>query len=156
LPEETAREVSHHADLTELFFVRRYAAKLGYELGFFEDPLKERRNRELYTATLSAATRFVYAPQNYLNDMDPGYYSADYLRAWITEAMLRRHLEDIYGGTGSPNLRRASSCAASGPPGRARRTRTWSARSATSHSTPPTSSSSSSASGKGFRHGPSS
>ena len=97
LPEATARGVAYHAELTELFFVRRYAAKLAYELDFFEDPLEEGRNRELYASTLSAATHFVYAPQNYLNDMDPGYYSADYLRAWITEAMLRRHLEDAYG-----------------------------------------------------------
>jgi hypothetical protein len=29
--------------------------------------------------------------------MDPGYYTADYLRAWITEAMLRHFLEDAYG-----------------------------------------------------------
>ena len=97
LPEVTAREVAYHAGLTELFFVRRYAAKLAYELDFFEDPLAEGRNRRLYTTTLSAATHFVYTPQNYLNDMDPGYYSADYLRAWITEAMLRRNLEETYG-----------------------------------------------------------
>ena len=97
LLEETAREVAYYAGLTELYFVRRYAAKLAYELDFFEDPLEEGRNRRLYASTLSAATRFVYAPENYLNDMDPGYYSADYLRAWITEAMLRRHLEDAYG-----------------------------------------------------------
>jgi hypothetical protein len=97
LPEVTAREVAYYAGLTELFLVRRYAAKLAYELDFFEDPLAEGRNRRLYTTTLSAATHFVYAPQNYLNDMDPGYYSADYLRAWITEAMLRRNLEETYG-----------------------------------------------------------
>ena len=97
LPEETAGEVAYYAGLTELFFVRRYAAKLAYELDFFGDPLAEGRNQRLYTTTLSAATHFVYAPQNYLNDMDPGYYSADYLRAWITEAMLRRNLEETYG-----------------------------------------------------------
>jgi len=97
LPEETARAVAYHAGLTELFFVRRYAAKLAYELDLFEDPLEEGRNRQLYATTLSAATHFVYTPENYLNDMDPGYYSADYLRAWITEAMLRHHLEDAYG-----------------------------------------------------------
>src|SRR5919107_1153404 len=97
LPEVTAREVAYHAELTELYFVRRYAAKLAYELDFFEDPLAEGRNQRLYTTTLSAATHFVYTPQNYLNDMDPGYYSADYLRAWITEAMLRRNLEETYG-----------------------------------------------------------
>jgi hypothetical protein len=99
LPEQTAREVAYHARLAELFLVRRYAAKLGYELDFFEDPLEGDRNRELYAATLSRATRFLYAPQNYLNDMDPGYYSADYLRAWITEAMLRHQLECAYGET---------------------------------------------------------
>jgi hypothetical protein len=97
LPEETARGVAYHAELAELFLVRRYAAKLAYELDFFEDPLEQDRNRQLYAMKLSGATRFAYAPQNYLNDMDPGYYSADYLRAWITEAMLRRHLEDAYG-----------------------------------------------------------
>ena len=97
LPEETARKVAYHARLAELFLVRRYAAKLGYELDFFEDPLEEGRNRELYATTLSGATRFLYAPQNYLNDMDAGYYSADYLRAWVTESMLRHHLEHAYG-----------------------------------------------------------
>jgi hypothetical protein len=97
LPDETAREVAYHARLAELFLVRRYAAKLGYELDFFEDPLEEGRNRERYAATLTRATRFLYAPQNYLNDMDPGFYSADYLRAWITESMLRHYLEHAYG-----------------------------------------------------------
>src|SRR5918998_1391647 len=97
LPEQTARGAAYHAGLAELYLIRRYAAKLAYELDLFENPLEERRNRGLYATTLAAATHFVYAPQNYLNDMDPGYYSADYLRAWITEAMLRRHLEDTYG-----------------------------------------------------------
>src|SRR5215204_3716058 len=97
LPEQTAREVAYYAGLAELYLVRRYGAKLAYELDLYEDPLDERRNRGLYATTLAAATQFVYAPQNYLSDMDPGYYSADYLRAWITEAMLRRHLEDTYG-----------------------------------------------------------
>jgi len=97
LPERTARGVAYHAGLAELFLVRRYAAKLAYELDFFDEPLAQERNRRLYAATLTAATHFVYAPENYLNDMDPGFYSADYLRAWITEAMLRRHLENTYG-----------------------------------------------------------
>jgi hypothetical protein len=97
LPEEIAQEVVYYTRLAELFLVRRYAAKLRYELDFFEDPLSKRRNQELYATTLSAATRFLYPPENYLNDMDPGYYSADYLRAWITESMLRHYLESTYG-----------------------------------------------------------
>src|ERR687898_237144 len=60
LPEESARRVAYHAELAELFLVRRYAAKLAYELDFFGDPLEEGRNRQLYTTTLSAATRFSY------------------------------------------------------------------------------------------------
>lgn len=97
LPEQTAREVVYYTKLAEFFLVRRYAAKLSYELNFFEDPFKDGRNQDLYTATLSSATRFLYSSRNYLNDMDPGYYSADYLRAWITESMLRHHLEATYG-----------------------------------------------------------
>ena len=33
-----------------------------------------------------------YDPRNYLSDMDGGFYSADYLRAWIRSAQLRAHL----------------------------------------------------------------
>lgn len=97
LPEDAAREVAYHARLANLFAARRYAAKLRYELEFYKDPDNEARNRGLYAATLAAATGFRYAPQNYLSDLDTGYYTADYLRAWITEAMLRHHLEGTYG-----------------------------------------------------------
>ena len=97
LPEEIALGVVRRKKLVEFFYTRRYAAKLGYELDFYEDPLDEARNRNLYADALSKATRFLVPAQNYLNDVDPGYYSADYLRAWITEAMLRNHLESTYG-----------------------------------------------------------
>ncbi len=97
LPEDVAREVVYYTKLSEFFMLRRYVAKLQYELGFFEAPLNEDRNRVLYERTLSDATRFRYPRANFLNDMDSGYYSADYLRAWITEAMLRHHLEEQYG-----------------------------------------------------------
>lgn len=97
LPEEIVEEVVFYAKLSELFLVRRYVAKLRYELAFFERPTDHERNRAVYAAELEDATRFVYSPGNYLNDMDSGYYSADYLRAWITEAMVRHHLETTYG-----------------------------------------------------------
>ena len=35
--------------------------------------------------------------QGYLSDMDAGFYSADYLRAWIRSAQLRRHLIETVG-----------------------------------------------------------
>jgi hypothetical protein len=33
-----------------------------------------------------------YRRDAYLSDMDSGFYSADYLRAWIRAAQLREHL----------------------------------------------------------------
>ncbi|MDQ3327486.1 MAG: hypothetical protein M3506_03055 [Chloroflexota bacterium] len=97
LPQEIVEEVVYYTKLSEFYLVRRYVAKLRYELAFYERPSDHERNRTLYSAGLRDATQFHYAPANYLNDMDGGYYSADYLRAWLTEAMLRRHLESTYG-----------------------------------------------------------
>jgi hypothetical protein len=97
LPEEASREVAYYAELADFALLRRSIADLQYELDFFEDPLDEGRNRRLYVITHSAATRFLYPPQNYLNDMDAGYYSADYLRAMMAEAILRHHVEGAYG-----------------------------------------------------------
>ncbi len=41
---------------------------------------------------LTEATGIRYRRDNYLSDMDAGFYSADYLRAWIRSAQLRAHL----------------------------------------------------------------
>jgi hypothetical protein len=38
-----------------------------------------------------------YRSDGYLSDMDAGFYSADYLRAWIRSAQLRRHLVSEIG-----------------------------------------------------------
>jgi hypothetical protein len=32
----------------------------------------------------------------YLYDLDPYFYTARYLRAWMLEAMLRRHIEETF------------------------------------------------------------
>jgi hypothetical protein len=41
---------------------------------------------------LTEATGIVYRSDAYLADMDAGFYSADYLRAWIRSAQLRDYL----------------------------------------------------------------
>ena len=46
----------------------------------------------VYERFLTAATGVRYRRDQYLSDMDAGFYSADYLRAWIRSAQLRRHL----------------------------------------------------------------
>ena len=50
-----------------------------------------------YEECLTAATGIRYRRAGYLADMDPGFYSADYLRAWVRSAQLRRYLIDTVG-----------------------------------------------------------
>ena len=47
---------------------------------------------KVYERLLTEATGIRYQRDNYLADMDAGFYSADYLRAWIRSAQLRDHL----------------------------------------------------------------
>jgi hypothetical protein len=77
----------------EALLYRRYTAKLRYELGFWSAFAEERGSSERdYSTLLTDATGIRYDPRNYLSDMDAGFYSADYLRAWIRAAQLRQYL----------------------------------------------------------------
>jgi len=77
----------------EALLYRRYTAKLRYELGFWSAFAEERGSSERdYSSALTSATGIRYDPRNYLADMDAGFYSADYLRAWIRSAQLRTFL----------------------------------------------------------------
>ncbi len=84
-----------------LFLVRRYCAKLQYELALHDDAgpgTAELAAR--YAATLSAALHYESLPSEpmrYLADVDELFYAADYLRAWLMEAQLVRHFRERYG-----------------------------------------------------------
>jgi hypothetical protein len=79
-----------------LWLVRRYSAKLLYELEFHsaEDPsaLQPR-----YVELLGDATKVEPAATDYLGDIDDGFYASEYLRAWAFEAQLRAHLRERFG-----------------------------------------------------------
>ncbi len=82
--------------LTKLFFVRRYAAKLAYEIELHTGaPLDTLPGR--YSALLSQAVGVPYPPSDYLEDVDGGFYCTNYLRAWAFETQLREHLRDRFG-----------------------------------------------------------
>lgn len=88
------------ADLAgiDLMMFMRYAAKLAYELELFAgDPLDRDRGRQLYARTLSEGTGFRYGPQPWQFDRDPGFYSADYLRAWLAQSTFRQRLSEMFG-----------------------------------------------------------
>lgn len=90
LSPDEARENAEATTFLEALLYRRYEAKLRYELDFWSqfpdgDP-------DVYELLLTEATGIRYRKDNYLSDMDAGFYSADYLRAWIRSAQLRDYL----------------------------------------------------------------
>jgi len=89
-------EAGENAEATvfmEALLFRRYAAKLQFELEFWGRFAEDGGTDAGYAERLTAATGFEYRREGYLSDMDAGFYSADYLRAWIRAAQLRRFLE---------------------------------------------------------------
>ncbi len=94
-------EAEENADATrflEALLFRRYAAKLRYELGFWDAFPKERGDASRdYETLLTTATGLRYDSRGYLADMDAGFYSADYLRAWIRAAQLSSYLRSELG-----------------------------------------------------------
>jgi oligoendopeptidase F len=86
-----------HSRASKLLFLRRYAAKLTYELELHagERPLADMP--ELYARLLGGAVGMEWPVETYLADVDEGYYCANYLRAWALEAQLRRHLRERFG-----------------------------------------------------------
>ena len=79
-----------------LYMVRRYSAKLLYELEFqqAEDATKL-SNR--YVDILGDALKIEPAAADYLADIDSGFYVTGYLRSWAFEAQFRTHLRERYG-----------------------------------------------------------
>jgi hypothetical protein len=93
LSDEVARENAEATLFLEALLYMRYTAKLRYELGFWSNFDEEGgRSPRDYSSLLTEATGVRYDPRNYLSDMDGGFYSADYLRAWIRSAQLRAYL----------------------------------------------------------------
>jgi hypothetical protein len=97
LPEDDARENAEATVFLEALLFRRYTAKLEFELGFWSDFDAAGTASDDYARRLTAATGMVYGRDGHLADMDAGFYSADYLRAWIRHAQLRAHLVDEIG-----------------------------------------------------------
>src|SRR5436190_8636703 len=94
-------EAEENAEATrflEALIFRRYAAKLRFELGFWDAfPAEHGGSSRDYEEVLTAATGLQYDARAYLSDMDAGFYSADYLRAWIRSAQLSSYLRREVG-----------------------------------------------------------
>jgi hypothetical protein len=98
LSDAQAEENAEATLFLEALLYRRYTAKLRYELGFWSSFAEEGgRSPRDYATLITDATGVRYDPRNYLSDMDAGFYSADYLRAWIRSAQLAAHLRKEIG-----------------------------------------------------------
>ena len=92
-PEQIAR----HTLAVRLIFLRRYAAKLEYELELHAEGARLDAMAARYSQLLGDATAVPWPRANWLADVDPAFYVACYLRAWALEAIWRRALTERFG-----------------------------------------------------------
>jgi hypothetical protein len=85
------------ASINDLYFMRRYAAKLAYETELHAQTGELRGMPAEYNRRLSEATMVDVPEQMYLVDVDEGFYCASYLRAWMLEGAFRMMLQDRHG-----------------------------------------------------------
>jgi len=80
----------------ELHFLRRYCAKLIYEVELYGGRVSWDALPDLYVEGLTAATTFRYNRADAFVDVDARYYAARYLRAWQLQALLTETLVERY------------------------------------------------------------
>jgi hypothetical protein len=90
------REFAAEAAAGLLYFVRRYCAKFLYELELHgETELDAMRAR--YVEWIVEATKIEASPADFLSDVDAGFYSSCYLRAWALHTQLQSFLREEFG-----------------------------------------------------------
>jgi hypothetical protein len=97
LGDDEAAENANATHFLEALLFRRYVAKLQYELDFWVRYNDVGGTPEGYADRLTRALGLRYREDGFLSDMDSGFYSADYLRAWIRAAQLRAYLRREVG-----------------------------------------------------------
>jgi hypothetical protein len=89
-------EFRRAAAFEELHFLRRYSAKLLYELQLHGGEAPWDALPDLYVETLGAATSVRYDAADAFVDVDPRFYAARYLRAWQVQATLAGALRERF------------------------------------------------------------
>jgi len=88
--------IVEHGRASKLVFLRRYCAKLSYELELQGDGEPDGLG-QVYARRLSDAVGVDWPAAPWLNDVDPFFYVAAYLRAWALETHLSRELRERFG-----------------------------------------------------------
>jgi hypothetical protein len=84
------------AGFSELHYLRRYCAKLIYEVELYGGSVRWDTLPDLYVERLTKATTFQYNRADAFVDVDPRYYAARYLRAWQLQALIAETLVERY------------------------------------------------------------
>jgi hypothetical protein len=101
LSADQAQLVVNRRALEDLYMLRRYAAKMLFELDLFQDvngPAYRLDNQAAhYADLLTRGCGFRYDPEGWTRDVDARFYVADYFTAWSLEAQLRQVLCQKFG-----------------------------------------------------------
>ena len=89
-------KITYDGAVSTLYFLRRYSAKLLYEIEFFQaDDPESMRPR--YAELLTDALKLPANAESFLDDIDGSFYVTGYLRSWAFEAQLRDFLRSEFG-----------------------------------------------------------
>ena len=91
---ETAIE---NARAVKLMFLRRYSAKIAYEVELHGPDADLEAMPERYATLLGERIGVEWQRETWLSDVDGGFYVACYLRAWALEVFWRRELRERFG-----------------------------------------------------------
>jgi hypothetical protein len=94
---QSADGVPGHARAMKLMFLRRYAAKLAYELELHGPDPDLAPMPDRYAELMQGALGLEWTPVSWLSDVDDGFYVAGYLRAWALETRWRATLQERFG-----------------------------------------------------------
>lgn len=96
LPPLRRQEYRRFAFRRTLLLIRRYCGKLRYEVQLHQ-AAELPAMATVYSRELTGATFLWYGPMYFLRDLDPGLYTAQYLRGWLAAAQLRSYLRRRFG-----------------------------------------------------------
>lgn len=95
----TRQDMNDFIDLSylyKLYSIRRYVAKLEYEMKLHGTDNLEKMP-DIYRNTLEKALIFKHSALQFLQDVDDAFYVTGYLRAWVFESQLRASLKERFG-----------------------------------------------------------
>jgi hypothetical protein len=87
------------ARAAKLALLRRYSAKLAYELELHGGSVELDEMPTRYSGLLGEALEVPWPRESWLADVDQGFYAACYLRAWALESRWRAAIRERFGET---------------------------------------------------------